>query len=60
MIACVNVVINNDDAYVDYCGNGFFRKLPTGGVRYASEDIYDIEQAAIECFDIVDKHSHTK
>ena len=59
MIACVNVVIDNADAYDDYW-RGMFRKLPTGDRRYARFDIDGIEQAAIECVDIVDKHSHTK
>ena len=59
MIACVNVMIDNDDKYRDYCGK-LYRQLPTGGRRYASDDIDGIEQAAIECVDIVDKHRHTK
>ena len=57
MIACVNVMIDNDDAYD--CGH-VNRRLQTRVFRDASCDIDGIEQAAIECVDIVDKHRHTK
>ena len=61
MIACVNVVIDKVDEYDRwYRGNGLYRNLSTVGLRYASDDIDGIEQAAIECVDIVDKHRHTK
>ena len=66
MIACVNVMIDNVDAYIDwrtgicYGHADVFRKLSAGDLRHATDDIDGIEQAAIECVDIVDMHSHTK
>ena len=57
MIACVDVMIDNDDKYDDWIG--IFRKLPTGD-RYSRDDIDGIVQAAIECVDIVDMLRHTK
>ena len=61
MIACVDVMIDKVDAYDNWCGDdGVYRYLPSGERRHSSQDIDDIEQAVIECFDIVDKHRHTK
>ena len=60
MIACVNVMIDNVDTYGNWCGDIYvYRVLPTGDRRDSSDDIGGIEQAAIECVDIVDMHSHT-
>ena len=59
MIACVNVMINNDDAYA-WRGLSGYRRLPSGGGRFSGEDIDDIKQAVIECVDIVDMHRLTK
>ena len=49
MIACVNVMIDNVDAYDDWRGDAdIYRYQPTRGLRFSSFDIDGIEQAAIE------------
>ena len=57
MIACLDVAIDNADAYYDNDRENYdiMRKIPsTGGMVYAFDDIRNIDQAASKCISIVE------
>ena len=57
MIACLDIAIDNGDAYYynDLENYDIMRKIPsTGVIVYAIDDIRNIDQAASKCINIVE------